>query len=172
MFMPTKNYRASWMVQDGSSARSIHPERWIHGSSPDVVSTRGPQFGHTNSIWAPSPAKTITTKHRTRPSPSSLASTTFRGPARLENWVSDYFIFDVYSTTLLWAHPRTDIWTITYRAMHRPSNVKTERLQVQSGQKEEALCCIETQEFMLYMVYRPPRYHPHFFTSKCIILKW
>src|SRR3954468_8321788 len=48
---------------------------------------------------------------------------------------------------------------------------KLERLQVQSRQKEEALRRIETQELMLYMVNQPSRYHPHVFTSGCIIIQ-
>src|SRR3954467_3214848 len=47
---------------------------------------------------------------------------------------------------------------------------KLQRLQVQSRHKEEALRRIETQELMLYMVNQPSRYHPHVFTSGCIIL--
>ena len=39
-----------------------------------------PQKDHNLAIRTPSPAKTITTKRGTRPSPSSSASTTFRGP--------------------------------------------------------------------------------------------
>ena len=38
--------------------------------------------------------------------------------------------------------------------MHHPSIFKLQRLQVQSGQKEEALCCIETQEFMPWSIAR------------------
>ena len=90
--------------------------------------------------------------------------------SRLKNRVSDDIIFDMYSTTHLRAHPRTDIWTITYRAMHHPFIFKPEKLDVHSGQKEEALRCNETQEFILYTVYRPPCYYPHFFSSRCIIL--
>jgi hypothetical protein len=66
-------------------------------------------------------------------------------------------------------HPRTDIWAIMHGIIHHPSIHEPERLQVQSGQKEEALCCIETEEFMLHMFYQTSPYHPHFFTSRCII---
>ena len=90
MFMHTKNYRASRMVQGGSSARSTYPESGFHGRPPDVLSLIGPQFGHTNSIWAPSSAKLITTKRGTHPSPSSSASTTFRGPD--PGWKTEFWM--------------------------------------------------------------------------------
>ena len=54
--------------------------------------------------------------------------------------------------------------------MHHPSIFKLETLHVQSGEREEALRCIETQECMLYMVYRPPRYHPHFSPAYALFL--
>ena len=164
------------MVQDGSSMRSSYPESCIHGLSPDVLSKKRPQFGHINSVGAPRPAKSITMKSCMRPYPTSSASTTFRRPdpaCKIEfRMILSWSCTLPPSTTLPWAHRLIDIWVITYGTIHRPSIHEPERLQVQSEQKEEALCCIETEEFMLHMFYHPSRYHPHFFTSRCIIPEW
>ena len=83
MFMHMKNYRTFWMVQDGSSMRSSYPESCIHGLSPDVVSVEQPQFGHTNSVGAPLPAKSITTKSCIRPYPTRPLRQHFGGQIRL-----------------------------------------------------------------------------------------
>jgi hypothetical protein len=97
------------MVQDGSSMRSSYPESCIHGMSPDVVSIKRPQFGHENSIGAPWPAKSITTKSCMRPYPTRLLRQHFGGQIRLVKLSFGWF----YHCRVL-CHPQTPFREVTH----------------------------------------------------------